>query len=215
MIVANSVSSGVCWVPPPCGHTRSSGINGLASSHKPSGTIQLHVPRPMNGPRSDHHIGHRLKEGAGQPGRERRRPARRHGDVPGVDRRVQPARTTGTTCAGAPVRAPRRSPGRPPPMPLPRVPGRPPGTPPAVATAAGLPPTYESHDGEIRWGQAAWQRLTAADMPIRSGDGVQRRRVSVAAATQPGASPPSPYAEQRPPRRLKGPAENVGRSDES
>lgn len=33
-------------VPPLCGRTRSFGINGLVISHKPSGTIQLHVPAP-------------------------------------------------------------------------------------------------------------------------------------------------------------------------
>lgn len=57
MIAANSVSSGVFGVAPPCGRTRSSGINGLASYQRPSGTIQLHEPRPMNEPTSDHHIG--------------------------------------------------------------------------------------------------------------------------------------------------------------
>lgn len=40
MITANSVSSGVFCVLPPCGRTRSSGANGLAISRKPSGTIQ-------------------------------------------------------------------------------------------------------------------------------------------------------------------------------
>jgi hypothetical protein len=34
-----------------------------AISHSPSGTIQLHVPRPIDSPTSDHHIGHRLKRG--------------------------------------------------------------------------------------------------------------------------------------------------------
>lgn len=60
MIAANSVSSGVFWVPPPCGRTRSSGISGLAISHSPSGTIQLHVPRPMISTTNEPHIGHRL-----------------------------------------------------------------------------------------------------------------------------------------------------------
>ncbi|MER6039060.1 hypothetical protein ABT133_35045, partial [Streptomyces sp. NPDC001835] len=31
-----------------------------AISHSPSGTIQLHIPRPMHSPTSDHHIGHGL-----------------------------------------------------------------------------------------------------------------------------------------------------------
>lgn len=46
-IAANTVSSGVFCVPPPCGRARSGGINGFAISHSPSGTIQLHVPLPM------------------------------------------------------------------------------------------------------------------------------------------------------------------------
>lgn len=61
MIAANSVSSGVSCVPPPCGRTFDRGINGSAISHSPSGTIQLHVPRPMDSPTSDHHIGHGLR----------------------------------------------------------------------------------------------------------------------------------------------------------
>jgi hypothetical protein len=60
MIAANSVSSGVSFVPPPCGRTFDGGISGSAISHRPSGTIQLHVPRPMHSPTSDHHIGHSL-----------------------------------------------------------------------------------------------------------------------------------------------------------
>jgi hypothetical protein len=60
MIAANSVSSGVSCVPPPCGRTFDGGISGSAISHSPSGTIQLHVPRPIDSPTSDHHIGHRL-----------------------------------------------------------------------------------------------------------------------------------------------------------
>lgn len=48
MIAANSVSSGVSCVPPPCGRTFDGGISGSAIFHSPSGTIQLHVPRPMN-----------------------------------------------------------------------------------------------------------------------------------------------------------------------
>ena len=61
MIAANSVSSGVSCVPPPCGRTFDGGISGSAISHSPSGTIQLHVPRPMHSPTSDHHIGHGLR----------------------------------------------------------------------------------------------------------------------------------------------------------
>lgn len=49
MMAANNVSSGVSCVPPPCGRTLDGGISGFAISHRPSGTIQLHVPRPMNG----------------------------------------------------------------------------------------------------------------------------------------------------------------------
>src|SRR5882757_1334122 len=44
---ANSVSSGASCVPPPCGRTLDGGISGFAISHSPSGTIQLHVPRPI------------------------------------------------------------------------------------------------------------------------------------------------------------------------
>lgn len=47
MMAANSVSSGVSCVPPPCGRTFDGGISGFAISHSPSGTIQLHVPRPI------------------------------------------------------------------------------------------------------------------------------------------------------------------------
>ncbi len=46
MIAANSVSSGVSCIPLPCGCTFGSGISGSAISYSPSGTIQLHVPRP-------------------------------------------------------------------------------------------------------------------------------------------------------------------------
>lgn len=49
-MAANSVSSGVSCVPPPCGRTFDGGISGSAISHSPSGTIQLHVPRPMLSP---------------------------------------------------------------------------------------------------------------------------------------------------------------------
>jgi hypothetical protein len=35
MMAANSGSSGVFDVPPPCGRARCSGISGLAISHKP------------------------------------------------------------------------------------------------------------------------------------------------------------------------------------
>jgi hypothetical protein len=59
-MAANSLSSGVFCVPPPCGRTRSGGISGLAISHSPSGTIQLQVPRPMTESTSHHHIGHGL-----------------------------------------------------------------------------------------------------------------------------------------------------------
>ena len=61
MIAANSVSSGVSCVPPPCGRTLDGGINGLAISHSPSGTIQLHVPRPMTRSTTPHHVGHGLR----------------------------------------------------------------------------------------------------------------------------------------------------------
>jgi hypothetical protein len=63
MIAANSVSSGVSCVPPPCGRTRDGGINGSAISHKPSGTIQLHVPRPMFS--STSHNPHRTRSYSG------------------------------------------------------------------------------------------------------------------------------------------------------
>jgi hypothetical protein len=36
--------------------------SGLAISHKRSGTIQLHVPRPIPGQRSPHHVGHGLTD---------------------------------------------------------------------------------------------------------------------------------------------------------
>ena len=61
MIAANSVSSGVSCVPPPCGRTFDGGISGFAISHNPSGTIQLHVPRPMNETTTPHHVGHGLR----------------------------------------------------------------------------------------------------------------------------------------------------------
>ncbi len=61
MIAANSVSSGVSCVPPPCGRTLEGGISGFAISHNPSGTTQLHVPRPMTRPTTPHHIGHALR----------------------------------------------------------------------------------------------------------------------------------------------------------
>src|ERR1044072_2948190 len=60
MIAANSVSYGVSGVPPPWGRTFDGGISGLAISHSPSGTIQLHVPRAMSRSTSRHHIGHGL-----------------------------------------------------------------------------------------------------------------------------------------------------------
>ncbi|MBP2067658.1 hypothetical protein J2Z30_008725 [Streptomyces iranensis] len=47
---ADSVSSGVFCVPPPCGRTLGAGIGGLSISCGPSGTIPLHLPRPV--PRS-------------------------------------------------------------------------------------------------------------------------------------------------------------------
>ncbi|GGZ19503.1 hypothetical protein GCM10010327_58240 [Streptomyces nitrosporeus] len=47
-------------VPPPCGLTLDGGISGSAISHSPSGTIQLHVPRPIPSPTSQAHIGHGL-----------------------------------------------------------------------------------------------------------------------------------------------------------
>lgn len=60
MIAANSVSSGVSAVPPPCGRTLDGGISGSAISHSPSGTIQLQVPRPITTSTTPHHIGHAL-----------------------------------------------------------------------------------------------------------------------------------------------------------
>ncbi len=68
MIAANSVSSGVSCVPPPCGRTFDSGISGSAISHSPSGTIQLHVPRPMTSPTTD--SPHRTRSKGGLPGAE-------------------------------------------------------------------------------------------------------------------------------------------------
>ena len=59
-MAANSVSSGVSCVPPPCGRTRDGGISGFAISHSPSGTIQLHVPRPIPRSTTPHHVGHGL-----------------------------------------------------------------------------------------------------------------------------------------------------------
>lgn len=38
-MAANTVSSGVSCVPPPCGRTLDAGISGFAISHSPSGTI--------------------------------------------------------------------------------------------------------------------------------------------------------------------------------
>lgn len=60
MIAANSVPSGVSCVPPPCGRTFDGGISGSAISHSPSGTIQLHLPRPMFGRTSKTHTEHGL-----------------------------------------------------------------------------------------------------------------------------------------------------------
>lgn len=51
MMAANSVSSGVACVPPPCVRTLDGGIGGFAISHNPSGTIPLHALRPMYGSR--------------------------------------------------------------------------------------------------------------------------------------------------------------------
>lgn len=61
MITANSRSSGLSCLPPRCSRTFDGGISDSAISHSPSGTIQLHVHRPMNNPASDHHIGHRSR----------------------------------------------------------------------------------------------------------------------------------------------------------
>ncbi len=47
MIAANTDSSSMFANPPPCGRTRAGGSNGLANSHKPSGTIHPHRPLPM------------------------------------------------------------------------------------------------------------------------------------------------------------------------
>ncbi|GAA2454845.1 hypothetical protein GCM10010405_43440 [Streptomyces macrosporus] len=59
-MAANSVSSGVSWVPPPCGRTFDGGISGLAISHGPSGAIRLHRLLPHAGRRADRHMGHAL-----------------------------------------------------------------------------------------------------------------------------------------------------------
>ncbi len=59
-MAANTVSSGVFCVPPPCGRVRCSGISGLVISHKPSGAVQLHVPRLIPEQRPPHHVGHGL-----------------------------------------------------------------------------------------------------------------------------------------------------------
>lgn len=40
------------------GRTFDGGISGFAVSHRPSGTIQLHVPRPMPGSTTSHHVKH-------------------------------------------------------------------------------------------------------------------------------------------------------------
>lgn len=61
MMAANSVSSGVSCVPPPCGRTLGGGISGFAISHSPSGTIQLHASRPIPKSTTPHHVGHGLK----------------------------------------------------------------------------------------------------------------------------------------------------------
>ncbi len=55
MIAANNVSSGASCVPPPCGRTFEDGISGSAISHNPSGTVRLHVPRPMPGQQAPPH----------------------------------------------------------------------------------------------------------------------------------------------------------------
>lgn len=65
MIAANSVTSGVSCVPPPCGRTFDGGISGSAISYRPSGAIQLHVRRPTHSPTSDHHIDTVRKPGQG------------------------------------------------------------------------------------------------------------------------------------------------------
>jgi hypothetical protein len=67
MMAANSVSSGVSGVPPPCDRTLDGGISGFAISHSPSGTIQLHVPRPMYGSTSASPRRTRSKESVGEP----------------------------------------------------------------------------------------------------------------------------------------------------
>lgn len=47
MIAANTASSSMLAIPPPCGRTRAGGSSGLASSHKPSGTIHPHRLLPI------------------------------------------------------------------------------------------------------------------------------------------------------------------------
>ncbi|MDX3427144.1 hypothetical protein PV440_41480, partial [Streptomyces sp. ME02-6985-2c] len=47
-------------------------ISGFAISHSPSGTIQLHVPRPMPNSTTPHHVGHGLKRSLGWLVRNRR-----------------------------------------------------------------------------------------------------------------------------------------------
>ncbi|MGX1267118.1 hypothetical protein RKD18_000312 [Streptomyces phaeoluteigriseus] len=60
-------------VPPPCGRTVDGAISGFAISHSPSGTSQRHVPRPIRGSTSLHHVGHRLNAADRRP---RHRPHR-------------------------------------------------------------------------------------------------------------------------------------------
>lgn len=45
-IAAKIASPSMSATPPPCGRTRAGGTDGLANSHKPSGTIHTHCP-PM------------------------------------------------------------------------------------------------------------------------------------------------------------------------
>ncbi|MEU6273280.1 hypothetical protein ABZ871_12875 [Streptomyces populi] len=48
-MAANSVSSGVSCVLPPCGRTLEGGISGFAISHKPPGTIRFRRTRGIVG----------------------------------------------------------------------------------------------------------------------------------------------------------------------
>lgn len=55
----------VSGVPPPCGRTLGGGTSGFAISYSPSGTIQLHLPRPIPRPTAPHHVEPRLSAAVG------------------------------------------------------------------------------------------------------------------------------------------------------